>query len=97
MRAGIWSHYRATTPIEQTGRVASSSFDPGGEQCAPRTSETTDQHTVHCCSHCHVTTTATYFESPCLRLRRSTTSHDIYHLIYHLYHIDIYDTTTTAP
>jgi hypothetical protein len=60
MRAGIWSCYRATTPIEQTGRVASSSFDPGGGQCALCTSETTDRHTVHCCSHYHVTTMMAY-------------------------------------
>ena len=64
MRVGIWSRCRATTPIEQTDHAASSGFDPGGEQCALRTSETAGQHTVHCCSHCHVTTTATYFELP---------------------------------
>jgi hypothetical protein len=92
MRAGIWSHYRATTPIEQTGHAASSSFDPGGGQCALRTNETTGRHTVHCCSHYHVTTMMTCFEhlaAPIFDALPHLTT------VYHIYHITTSSTPTT--
>ena len=78
-------------------RAESSSFDPGGGQCALRTNEAADRHTVHCCSHYHVTTTMTYFEhllAPIFgALPRPTTSPHLPHLPHH----HITTSTTSTP